>query len=928
MRLLTRFYHLFILCLIPLLACGKGHENPTRSGVLPCGLRYILHDSNDPPETIAFRLVISAGSLSEQPSEEGAAHFLEHLAFRDTRRFPNGSLVAHLEAMGGKYGSTINAYTGYDRTVYYFSIPSEAPEYFDLGLRIVDDWLSGIVLTPEVVEREKPIIYEEIRQGSEWSSFDLAKKGYDPRLHRQPVGDISQVRRLNSSVLTRFYKRVYHPCRATLVICGPGVATTSVQEQIHRQFRSYPSEERELPASSPLPYNLPSFVTSEDDHATRASIDWIVPTPFRRSHTLSQIVEDEFDQFVLYVANRLLYSQGCRGSVSKSWYLEGTDHLCYSSSEATDSLLLEDIERSAGVLRALVQHHLGAEDYRRLRASYLRKMRKTRFERNSQEWAEYYTVLSAIGWRDAATAREYEEVISRLSSYDLRSFHDRATQLFSALFGPSIVEYRYAPGEHRKLSFEEIQGRFVSAPALPTLTYKSEGEKEKKTSRVLAPFLSREFTFSPRFIADSIYYPAIGVWEYRLTNGAHLIVKPTPDESRRISASMVFQGGLSEIPASRYAELEGVASYMSLGGVQGVKGSDYEQALAQHRLSLVYTMDTSQHGLFASGESDDASVLSSLIHAKCFYPERCYEEFAEIKEEMLEERKAISERPMSLRPGSRLQLAIDSILHRSTHHDTELTAEGISHLNLDSLGTYYKQIYTRSTGLTCILTGDLPADFDITPFAGMLQSYRPAFIPSPHSSPAPVSQTTEVSIAEEEDPGRTSFSYLIRGECPSGLATQLRLKIIRDLLQHRLISEIRNDAGLIYSPYIDLHYRHEASTVFALEIHGTTQTTHLQEIRKRIEGIIEDMLRHAPSDQRLTGIKRSFLLTRSSYLSAEASSHWRDHLISCIRDGIGLQEIEQYPLILGEIGPRQILDACQELLSGTERTFVYTRPLE
>src|SRR5437870_4173894 len=69
-------------------------------GVLPNGLRYAVMHNATPPGQVSMRLLIRAGSMQEQPGQEGLAHFLEHLAFRGSTHLADGEVFPMLERLG------------------------------------------------------------------------------------------------------------------------------------------------------------------------------------------------------------------------------------------------------------------------------------------------------------------------------------------------------------------------------------------------------------------------------------------------------------------------------------------------------------------------------------------------------------------------------------------------------------------------------------------------------------------------------------------------------------------------------------------------------------------------------------------------------------------------------------------------------------
>ncbi|MDE7142715.1 MAG: insulinase family protein, partial [Muribaculaceae bacterium] len=76
----------------------------TVEGVLPNGLRYLILPNGFPAGRTEFRLVWKVGSVQQDDSQGGCAHFLEHMAFGGSENFPDRGAVAYLESLGMKYG--------------------------------------------------------------------------------------------------------------------------------------------------------------------------------------------------------------------------------------------------------------------------------------------------------------------------------------------------------------------------------------------------------------------------------------------------------------------------------------------------------------------------------------------------------------------------------------------------------------------------------------------------------------------------------------------------------------------------------------------------------------------------------------------------------------------------------------------------------
>ena len=85
-----------------------------------------------------------------------------------------------------KYGQDINAFTGFDRTIYMFAVPADhqKEEVIDRSLLIMRDWLDGISMSSEKVENEKGIILEELR------GYDLGDDFYSLKIGQGIFGHV------------------------------------------------------------------------------------------------------------------------------------------------------------------------------------------------------------------------------------------------------------------------------------------------------------------------------------------------------------------------------------------------------------------------------------------------------------------------------------------------------------------------------------------------------------------------------------------------------------------------------------------------------------------------------------------------------------------------------------------------------------------
>ncbi|MEO7045088.1 MAG: insulinase family protein, partial [Ferruginibacter sp.] len=108
-------------------------------GKLSNGLTYYIRQNKKPEQKVELRLVVNAGSILEDANQQGLAHLSEHMAFNGTTHFKKNDIISFLQSIGVGFGNDLNAYTGFDETVYILPIPTDKPSNIDKGFQILED---------------------------------------------------------------------------------------------------------------------------------------------------------------------------------------------------------------------------------------------------------------------------------------------------------------------------------------------------------------------------------------------------------------------------------------------------------------------------------------------------------------------------------------------------------------------------------------------------------------------------------------------------------------------------------------------------------------------------------------------------------------------------------------------------------------------
>lgn len=194
-----------------------------------------------PAPVAAVQAWVGVGSADESPREAGLAHFLEHMLFKGSAGYGTGELVRAIEGGGGE----INAWTAFDHTVYHAVLGSD---HVDVAIDALGDTLTRPRVDPEEMARERQVILEEIRQGSDDPARSVAQSlfatAFVAHPYRRPViGTAEAVERVGERDLVEFFRSYYVADNVTLVVTGD-VDPARVHRAVERRFRAMPAGRR------------------------------------------------------------------------------------------------------------------------------------------------------------------------------------------------------------------------------------------------------------------------------------------------------------------------------------------------------------------------------------------------------------------------------------------------------------------------------------------------------------------------------------------------------------------------------------------------------------------------------------------------------------------------------------------------------------
>ncbi|MFN3863450.1 MAG: M16 family metallopeptidase [Erythrobacter sp.] len=194
-------------------------------GEMKNGLRYAVRGNGVPPRQVSIRVRIDAGSLHEEDSEQGFAHLLEHLLFRESKYLAQGEAIAAWQRLGATFGSDANAETTPTHTVFKLDIPDVNDAKLAESFKLLSGMIRAPVLNDANVGAERPIVLAEKRErgGAGQRMADLTRQTFfaGQRLaRRNPIGTEETLKAARGRSVKAFYDRWYRPENTTIIVAG------------------------------------------------------------------------------------------------------------------------------------------------------------------------------------------------------------------------------------------------------------------------------------------------------------------------------------------------------------------------------------------------------------------------------------------------------------------------------------------------------------------------------------------------------------------------------------------------------------------------------------------------------------------------------------------------------------------------------------
>jgi zinc protease len=219
--------------------------------ILPDGLTVIVQEDHSAP-VASVQAWCATGSVDEdQHLGAGLSHILEHMLFKGTKTRSANQIAQSIQDVGGY----INAYTSFDRTVFWIDVPKDG---VSTALGVLTDAMMNSTLPADEYKKEQEVIRREFAMGMDdpdrMAGLLLFGTAYQRHPYRFPViGELEIYNQLTQEQVMQYYKTRYVPNNLTFVIVGD-VNGKKLQQQLSDLFKSYPEKSLQpvfIPAEPP-----------------------------------------------------------------------------------------------------------------------------------------------------------------------------------------------------------------------------------------------------------------------------------------------------------------------------------------------------------------------------------------------------------------------------------------------------------------------------------------------------------------------------------------------------------------------------------------------------------------------------------------------------------------------------------------------------
>ncbi|HZS61199.1 MAG TPA: insulinase family protein [Gemmatimonadaceae bacterium] len=893
---------------------APAHDPALIIGTLPNGLHYYLRANPMPAHRAELRLVVNAGSVLEDPDQRGFAHFLEHMAFNGTTRFPGHSLLDFVEMSGMQFGADLNAYTTQDETVYMLTLPTDDGTSLNRGLDVLQDWAGGgITIDSAAVAAERGVIMGEWRMRLLDTASQIEQAHDDTvffhdghYIDRKPIGDTGLIQTARPGPIRRFYKDWYRPDLMTVVLVGDFDPVT-MERQITSRFGTIANPDHPRPRDVPtVPVsNAWTIDVFSGTVLPGAYLLWPQPAePKDAGVAMSQrLIEDllaeTLNQRLLQIRSHssrpYITAELVEGRVARPVAFHGVEIIDWPDSlERGIGCVMTELERMA-------QHGVPAATLAHQKAVVLEQLEhavRGEAGQSSRAYADAYVQRALTGEGSLLSARQELDLARKILPTISPDVMAKAAQSWRNPVGARVLVNVPAFAHVRVPTRESIQGLIDS---IQRSSVPADTAGVASTSPLLAKLPS------PGKIVAERYDTLARITEWTLSNGAKVIVKPSRNDPDEVQLRAWGVGGFAMTPDSLFfTPGRLVAKVMTdVGGLGATSHDALSKRMAANgvdpiRVDIGYADQSIQLG----GPPRDLETVFQLMYLQFAAP-------------MLDTATLVGWQSLAKYEGPSFSIdnMLSLMLAMGEKRMLPLT-NGVAELaTVDQLMAVYRNRFGNAANFTFTLVGAASVAqvrplveryLASLPSAGRRDSVKGLDIPSYHKT-----RQTSKTMPTPRALSLLVFDDTLSADSSTFLLQRERLAALTNVLQDRVRVRLRQELGGTYSPIVSSLTYPLPRERYRVEILFDAEPKRLRSLNRELETLLDSVRSHEVSAAEAA--RASAMLHRRLETHLQDNEYWLTTIGAYARLGIPLDKIiNPYPE--AQVSPAELLAAAKRFI--------------
>ena len=897
-------------------------------GELDNGMRYYIRKNSEPQERAEFYIVHNVGAILEDDSQDGLAHFTEHMAFNGTVNFPDKGVLNFLENIGVKFGHNVNAFTGQDVTAYNLSnVPLTRETIIDSALLILHDWSSYIAFEDEEIDAERGVIREEwrtrrtaeFRAQREKMSYLLRGSKY---AERDVIGDIDVINNHEYETLRKFYRDWYRPDLQALIIVGD-FDPQMMEQKVKDRFNQIPARDNRQPRPEfEVPDHKETLVgTFIDPEITRTMVEVyykhpVVPADQKNlGYFRSGLIQRLYAQMLNARFNELVQKDNPPFVAAFNQYGN-----LVSTKSAYITLAIARENQSERSLRAILeenyrvyQHGFTQTELDRAKAELLRSIENKFKERdkvnNSNLVWEYFAHFTE---NEPIPGVEFEYMFSQslVPSITLDDVNAMAKKWIT---DENMVIFITA-SEKEKESIpteEQILALYQSVKSSKLEAYVDNVSTEPLVSQLPTP--GKIKTETTNKVLEAIE------WEFE--NGVKVIVKPTDFKEDEVLLSAYSPGGYSLVKDEDVPSAQMVSAIAMMSGVGDHSRVDLEKMLAGKKVNVMPTLGENEEGFNGNASPNDLEEMLQLVYLYFTNPrfdESSYNAYMSRIQAIIQN--------AGNNPNMIFSDSISFISSNRHVRRRPMNIDLLQEVDFNKIKTIYSDRFADASDFTFVFVGNI----DVDKFKPLAETYLGS-LPSKgrkekfvdHNIRFPEGETKYPFAFEMQVPKSSCF-VAYQSEAEYNFSNILMVNAIEHILGLRYTETIREKEGGTYGVSARARLSKTPVNQVMVNIYFDTDPDKADHLVGIIHSEFKKIMDQGPSEEDLNKAREYFLKSRNE--NYRENRFWSNTIREYYSNGIDL--VTGYEDQVRKLNTHDVQKAAEQLFKNANMLEVIMSPKE